>query len=158
RVESISMEPTLIEDDFVLVYRLAYSLGEPERGDVVVFQYPPETNQVPYIKRIIGLPGDTIKVEAGQVFINGQPLEEPYLKVPTNRGGEWVVPLGSIFVMGDNRNNSSDSRVFGPVPIEDVMGKALVVYFPPEHWQMMTGAFDDAGAEDPGAAATASTP
>ena len=134
RVESVSMQPTLFAGDFVIVNKLAYRLGEPSRGDVIVFRSPPAPEQEPYIKRIIGLPGDQVHISGGKVTINGAPLAEPYLKVATNQGGEWVVPPESLFVMGDNRNSSSDSRAWGMVPFENVIGKALVVYWPPGKW------------------------
>jgi signal peptidase I len=134
RVESISMNPTLIAGDMVIVNRLAYHLGSPKRGDVIVFKYPPNPNEIPYIKRVIGLPGDQVHIADGKVYINNQPLQEPYLKVSTNRGGDWNVPPDSLFVMGDNRNNSSDSRSWGMVPFANVLGKAEVIYWPPPHW------------------------
>lgn len=137
RVESISMQPTLYAGNFVLVNKLAFNFVEPERGDVIVFKYPPDPTQVPYIKRIIGLPGDTIHIEGGKVFINGQELIEPYLVEPTNRGGDWVVPENNLFVMGDNRNSSSDSRTWGTVPMENVIGRAEIVYWPPEKWGLL---------------------
>ena len=129
RVESISMLPTLHPGDFVVVNRIAYLLGEPDRGDVVVFRLPRDPSQR-YIKRAIGLPGEQIDIRGGNVFINGEQLFEPYLEVSTTRGGSWQVPEGSIFVMGDNRNNSSDSRIWGVVPMENVVGKAFFVYWP----------------------------
>jgi signal peptidase I len=137
RVESISMQPTLYAGNFVLVNKVAYKLGEPTRGDIIVFRYPPDPEQTPYIKRVIGLAGDEVKVEGGKVFVNGQELIEPYLIAPTNRGGTWSVPENHLFVMGDNRNNSSDSRSWGTVPMENVIGKAEVVYWPPEKWGLL---------------------
>ena len=137
RVESISMQPTLYAGDFVLVNKLAYQLGEPHRGDIIVFRYPPDPTQVPYIKRVIGLPGDDVHIANGQVYINGNLLAEPYLTVRTNHGGDWKVPANSLFVMGDNRNNSSDSRSWGFVPLGNVIGKAEVIYWPPEKWDML---------------------
>lgn len=137
RVESISMQPNLIAGDFVIVNKLAYKLGSPRRGDIIVFRYPPDPTQTPYIKRVIGLPGDRIHIENGQVFINDAFLTEPYLRVPTSRGGDWTVSENSLFVMGDNRNNSSDSRSWGMVPMENVIGKGLVIYWPPDHWGLL---------------------
>jgi signal peptidase I len=130
RVESISMQPNLYAGDMVLVNRLAYKFGQPQRGDIIVFKYPPEPTQTPYIKRIIGLPGDQIKIAGGQVEVNSQVLIETYISVPTTRGGEWTVPENSLFVMGDNRNNSSDSRAWGMVPYANIIGKALFIYWP----------------------------
>lgn len=147
RVESVSMQPTLYAGDFVIVNKLAYRLGEPKRGDVIVFRYPPAPEQEPYIKRIMGLPGDRVNISGGKVTINGQLLEEPYLNVTTNQGGEWLVPPDSLFVMGDNRNSSSDSRAWGMVPFENVIGKALVVYWPPGKWGLLS--FPSAAAAGP---------
>ncbi len=137
KVESVSMQPTLYEGDFVFVNRMAYRLGQPQRGDIIVFRYPPDPTQIPYIKRVIGLPGDQITISKGQVLLNGVPLTEPYIAAPPARGGSWVVPSNSLFVMGDNRNNSSDSRSWGFVPFENVIGKAEVVYMPVQHWAML---------------------
>lgn len=135
RVESISMQPTLYPGDYVIVNKLAYRFkGTPNRGDVIVFRYPPNPEAIPYIKRVIGLPGDQIHIGDGKVYVNGQAVVEPYLVVTTNRGGDWTVPAGQIFVMGDNRNNSSDSRSWGFVPLENIIGRAEVIYLPPQHW------------------------
>ena len=87
-----------------------------------------------YIKRIIGLPGDVIEVRNGTVNINGQPLDESYLNVKTNYTGSWEVPADQLFVLGDNRNNSSDSHDWGMVPMDYVVGKAILVYWPPPDW------------------------
>jgi signal peptidase I len=138
RVESISMQPNLIPGDFVIVNKVVYKLGgSPELGDVIVFHYPPNPDQIPYIKRVIGLPGDNIHIAGGKVYINGEVLVEPYIKVPTNRGGDWTVPDNCLFVMGDNRNNSSDSRAWGFVPLENIIGRAEVIYWPPEEWGLL---------------------
>jgi signal peptidase I len=138
RVESISMQSTLYPGDYVIVNKLAYRFkGSPERGDVIVFRYPPNPDAIPYIKRVIGLPGDQIHILDGQVFINGQLMFEPYLTVITSRGGDWTVPAGELFVMGDNRNNSSDSRTWGFVPFENIIGRAELIYLPPQHWAFL---------------------
>ncbi len=129
RVESISMEPTLIPGEFLIVNKLAYRFGEMQRGDVVVFYYPRDPSQR-YIKRIIGLPGDEVTVSGGRVFINGEPLNEPYLNAPPTYMGTWQVPPDGIFVLGDNRNRSADSHVWGMVPLDYVIGKAIFVYWP----------------------------
>lgn len=147
RVESISMQPTLYAGNFVLVNKLAYQLGKPSRGDIIVFRYPPDPTQVPYIKRVIGLPGDRVTITGGKVYINGAQLIEPYLITTTNRGGEWTVPPNNLFVMGDNRNNSSDSRSWGFVPLQNVIGKAEVVYWPPQKWGLLS--FPTAVAANP---------
>jgi signal peptidase I len=137
KVESVSMQPTLYEGDFVFVNKLAYRLGKPQRGDIIVFRYPPDPTQIPYIKRVIGLPGDQIVISNGEVNINGQRLTEPYIAAPPARGGNWTVPPDSLFVMGDNRNNSSDSRSWGFVPYDNIIGKAEVIYLPTRHWAVL---------------------
>ena len=137
RVESISMQPTLFEGNFVLVNRLAYQIGEPQRGDVIIFRFPLNPDREPYIKRVIGLPGDTVRIEDGSVTINDVQQHETYIKADPAYSGEWIVPAGNLFVLGDNRNNSSDSHSWGFVPLGNVVGKALVVYWPPENWQML---------------------
>jgi signal peptidase I len=137
RVQSISMQPTLYERDFVLVNRLAYKLGDLGRRDVVIFQPPIEAEKEPYIKRVIGLPGDTVRVADGIVYINDLPLQEAYEAAPPNYQGTWTVPEGMVFVLGDNRNNSSDSHIWGMVPIDNIIGKAVVVYWPYAHWKTL---------------------
>ena len=87
---------------------------------------------------MVGLPGDRIQISDGKVFVNDEILSEPYISVRTKSGGDWVVPEDSLFVMGDNRNNSSDSRVWGMVPFENLVGKAFVVYWPPDDWRVLT--------------------
>jgi len=147
RIESISMQPTLYEGDFVMVNKLAYKIGSPERGDVIIFHYPPDPDREPYIKRVIGLPGDRLQVQNGSVYINGEPVQEPYISAPPAYTGEWTIPEGTVFVLGDNRNHSSDSHNWGTVPIENVIGKALVVYLPVAHWQILDS--DTAAAAGP---------
>lgn len=133
RVDGFSMEPTLKSGEFVIVNKLAYKLGNPTLGDVIVFHYPRDPDQE-YIKRVIGVPGDRIQISNGQVTINDVPIEEPYIAAAPNYQSEWTVPEESLFVLGDNRNNSSDSHNWGPVPMENVIGKAFFVYWPPEKW------------------------
>jgi signal peptidase I len=137
RVESISMQPTLYEGDFVIVNKLAYKLGAPSRGDVIIFHAPPDPNGEPYIKRVIGLPGDTVEVKGGEVYVNDVPLREPYIKAAPNYHNTYHVPSDALFVLGDNRNNSSDSHSWGSVPIQNVIGKAELVYLPFNHWQVL---------------------
>jgi len=149
RVESISMQPTLYEGDMVIVNKLAYRWGEPKRGDIIIFEYPPDPKQEPYIKRVIGLPGERVRIADGKVYVNDVLQTEPYLKVTTMRGGEWTVPEGALFVLGDNRNNSSDSRAWGMVPLENVIGKALVIYWPPRDWAVLNMPSAAAAAEAP---------
>lgn len=136
RVDGASMEPTLVSGEYVIVSRLSYRLGSPQRGDIIVFHFPRDPNEE-YIKRIIGLPGDVVAVKDGSVYVNGQQLDETYLKVKTNYIGTWEVPAGQLFVLGDNRNNSSDSHDWGTVPMDYVVGKALLVYWPPPSWGLI---------------------
>jgi len=137
RVENISMKPTLEPGELLLVNKLAYRLGEPQTGDVIVFHYPGNPAE-DYIKRLIGLPGDEIKVEGGLVYVNGQPLQEPYISAPPSYRGVWEVPENSFFVLGDNRNQSSDSHSWGFVPKENIVGKALIVYWPIDQIKTLT--------------------
>ncbi len=125
RVENISMEPTLMPGEFLLVNRLAYRMGQIQRGDVVIFHYPLNPKE-DFIKRAIGLPGDTVRVENGNVFVNDIKLEEPYIAAPPDYSGSWSVPEKTIFVLGDNRNRSLDSHAWGFVPFDLILGKALV--------------------------------
>lgn len=137
RVESISMLPTLRADDFILVNKLAYHGGTPQRGDIVVFRAPPDPSQ-DYVKRVIGLPGDVISVRNGMVYVNNEPLKEPYIAAEPAYTGTWVVPPGELFVLGDNRNQSSDSHSWGFVPMQSLVGRALVVYWPPNQAKLLT--------------------
>jgi signal peptidase I len=139
RVDGFSMEPTLQSGEFVIVNKLAYKLGQPAIGDVVVFHFPRNPDQE-YIKRIIGLPGDQVAVKEGQVFVNGGPLQEPYIKAPPSYESEWRVSENELFVLGDNRNNSSDSHNWGGVPMDNVVGKAVLIYWPPAEWGLLTPA------------------
>jgi len=129
RVESISMEPNLYEGEFVVVNRLAYRWGSPQRGDIIVFHFP-NNPQKRYIKRIIGVEGDVVSVTDGQVFVNDLPLYEPYLASAPSYVGEWVVGPGELFVLGDNRNNSNDSKNWGTLKMDAVVGKAIFIYWP----------------------------
>jgi signal peptidase I len=127
RVENISMQPTLQPGEFIVVNKLAYKFSDFQRGDVVVFHFNPQED---YIKRIIGIPGDTVEVSDGVVKVNGVSLEEPYISAPPVYSGSWQVPEGMVFVLGDNRNQSSDSHRWGFVARDSIVGKALVVYWP----------------------------
>lgn len=130
RVEGYSMEPTLYGHQRLVIEKVSYHLHPPRRGDIVVIHVPNYGREM-LIKRVIALPGETIQVSNGQVFIDGQPLQEPYLRTVTR--GDYpatTVPEGAVFVMGDNRNNSNDSRSFGPITFADIVGKAWVRYWP----------------------------
>lgn len=137
RVYNISMQPTLFEGNLLVVNKLAYKLGEPKRGDIIVFHYQGSVTE-DYIKRVIGLPGDTITVGSGVVKVNGQALTEPYIAELPGYTGSWTVPVGELFVLGDNRNHSSDSHDWGFVQQEWVVGKALVVYWPLDRIRVLT--------------------
>jgi signal peptidase I len=139
RVDGSSMEPSLQSGEFVIVNRLAYKIGNPNYGDVVVFHFPGDPGQE-YIKRVIGLSGDSVMVSDGTVFINEKPTEEPYIAANPRYQGNWEVPAGHLFVLGDNRNNSSDSHNWGAVPLENVIGEALFIYWPPPDWGKITTA------------------
>jgi signal peptidase I len=148
RVENISMEPTLQEGQFILVNKMAYRLGDFQRGDIVIFHYPkgPEED---YIKRVIGLPGDTLRIQDGRVEVNGQVLDEPYIAAPPSYNNAWTIPEGQIFVLGDNRNRSSDSHSWGFVPVELVVGKALVIYWPLDDLKILNQAPGVSAANTP---------
>ena len=136
RVDGLSMLPTLKDGEFVLVNRLAYRIGEPARGDIVVFRST--TNfDLDLIKRIIGVPGDDVRVADGRVIVNGLALSEPYINAEPRYSGEWSVPQGYLFVLGDNRNDSSDSHAWGLLPLQNVIGKAILIYWPPPDWAMI---------------------
>jgi signal peptidase I len=134
-IPSGSMEPTLQINDRLLIDKISYDFTAPQRGDVVVFN-PTRTLREQnfhdaFIKRIIGLPGETVKVSKGQVWINGSPLKEKYIEAPPNyRWGPVVVPANSYLVLGDNRNNSYDSHYWGFVPRNDIVGKAIFRFYP----------------------------
>lgn len=136
RVDGFSMRPTLQDGEYILINKLAYKLGEPMRGDIVVFVFPvnPEED---LIKRIIGLPGDTITVQDGVLSINGVVVNEPYINAPPAYSDTWQVSEGNLFVLGDNRNDSRDSHQWGLLPIENVIGRAVLIYWPPEEWQII---------------------
>jgi len=136
RVDGSSMLPTLHNGEFVLVNRLAYRFDAPQRGDIVVFHYPPDPQQ-DLIKRVIGLPGDTVHVQGGTVWVNDEPLDEPYIAQPPLYSGTWVVPPGNLFVLGDNRNDSSDSHSWGMLPFENIVGKAVLIYWPFQNLQLI---------------------
>lgn len=161
KIEGHSMDPTLHHGQYILVNKLVYfhfdlnaplrllpgkqdlpkniiyPFHMPQRGDIVVFHAPAE--QRDYIKRVIGLPGEHVVIRDGNVFVDGEQLDEPYLLSPTTCEGlrptcDIVVPEGSLYVLGDNRPNSSDSRSWETLPLENVVGQAWISYWPQEHW------------------------
>lgn len=136
RVDGSSMEPTLHTGEFVIVNKLSYKLSEPMIGDVIVFHFPRDPEQE-YIKRVIGLPGDRVEIRNGDVYVNDRPIEEDYIAADPAYDIVSEVPQDSLFVLGDNRNNSSDSHNWGPVPLDFVVGKAVLVYWPPTEWGLI---------------------
>ncbi len=142
RIEGSSMEPNFHDGQFLLVNKLAYRLGQPQRGDVIVFHFPLNVSQN-FIKRVIGVPGDTVQVRAGAVYVNGTRLDERDCTQPLERGCiiEANYPAGPVtlgpdeyYVLGDNRPESSDSHVWGTVPAQNIIGKTWVTYWPPDEW------------------------
>jgi signal peptidase I len=134
-IPSESMLPTLEVGDRLIVEKVTYRLHAPERGDIVVFDPPPRSGfdrGNAFIKRIVGLPGETIAVREGKVTINGQVLDEQYvMEPPTYEMDPLTIPAGNVFVMGDNRNNSADSHVWGALPISNIIGRSAVRFWPP---------------------------
>ncbi len=145
-VEGLSMFPTFKDGDYLVIDELSYRLAEPARGDVVVFRYP-NNPSIFYIKRVIGLPGETVRIERGQVSITRTDgttltLDEPYVVAEdATYSGVSTLGTGQYFVMGDNRPKSSDSRVWGPLPKEDLMGKAFARVLPANTASLAPGAF-----------------
>lgn len=139
RIESHSMQPNFYEGEFILVNKLAFKLGEPERGEVIVFHNPNNVEE-DYIKRVIGLPGDTVEIHEQTVLVNGEVFTEPYpindFRPGENFGPE-TVPPNQLFVMGDNRGNSSDSRRIGTIPEELVVGQAWLRVWPINRWGLI---------------------
>ncbi len=136
QVHGESMEPSLYDGQYLIASKIAYWLHPPERGDVVVLN-PPSQSEVPYIKRLIGLPSDVVEVRDQRVWVNGIALNEPYINASPNYTGNWVVEEDMYFVLGDNRNNSSDSHAWGLLPRDHILGKAIFCYWPPERWGVM---------------------
>lgn len=129
RVHGLSMEPSLHSEQRLVVEKISYRLHGPRRGDIVVFGVPQSDELL--IKRVVGLPGEKVEIHDGMVYINGEPLQEPYLDQETRgRFGPITVPPLHVFVLGDNRSFSNDSRAFGAVPIADVVGRAWFSYWP----------------------------
>jgi len=136
RVDGFSMRPTLEDGEFVLVNKLSYRFNQVQRGDIIVFHYPVNPDEE-LIKRVIGLPGDHVTVQDQHVSVNGQVLSEPYIAAAPLYSGEWTIADGQLFVLGDNRNDSSDSHSWGLLPFENVVGKAILIYWPPPLWEVI---------------------
>ncbi len=134
QVHGQSMEPSLRDGQYLLASKVTYWLHPPERGDIVVLDPPGEKSDVPYIKRLIGLPGDIIEVRDQRVWVNGVPLTEPYINSQPTYIDEWQLKENEYLVLGDNRNHSSDSHAWGLLPRDHILAKAVFSYWPPEHW------------------------
>lgn len=143
RVVGTSMVNNLHDGQYLIIDKLSYSwlitdilgMGGPQRGDVIVFE-PPNRPGEDYVKRIIGLPGEKVEIRAGQVFINGERLDEPFQPTPGSytMSNPVIVPEGQVFVLGDNRNNSNDSHNWGTLPLGNIVGRAWLSYWPPDEW------------------------
>lgn len=129
RVKGESMMPNLKDGELILTEKVSYRFYEPKRGDIIVFKAP-GTNDVDYIKRIIGLPGDQIIISDGTIYVNGRKLKEKYETQSTNSSVDLKIPSSEYFVLGDNRAASSDSRTFGPIKRSVIEGRAWIVYWP----------------------------
>lgn len=134
RVVGTSMEPNLHDSQYLIVDKISYRLGEPQQGDVIVFE-PPNRPGEDYVKRVIGVSGDMVEIRKGQVFINNEPIDEPYVVYPGSYSmGPRRVGVYELFVLGDNRNSSSDSHNWGMLESDKVVGKAWISYWPPDYW------------------------
>ena len=132
-IKSVSMLPNLHEGEYVVVDKVSYLLGSPQRGDIVVFALAGEPEDL--IKRVIGLPSETIEINNGSVYVDGRPLAEPYARpAPGATAAARRLSADEYFVMGDNRANSRDSRNFGPIQRASIVGRAWLIYWPPADW------------------------
>jgi signal peptidase I len=132
RIEGSSMAPLLSDQERIFINEFIYHFEPIARGDVIVFWYPLDRSKS-FIKRVVGLPGDTVEIRGGRLFINGRRVKEPYVPasfLDSSNFGPIRVPPGEYFVLGDHRDSSNDSRVFGPVPRDDIYGKAVFAYWP----------------------------
>lgn len=145
RIDGSSMNPTLENSQYLLINNFSYYLNKPDHGDIIVFQHP--NSDLNLIKRVIGVPGDHVEVREVTQVIDGEEvrqravivnevvLNEPYIQALPNYTGDWIVPEDEFFVLGDNRNSSSDSHSWGFLPEENIIGKAMVVYWPVADWE-----------------------
>lgn len=163
-IPSPSMEPTLMEGDRVLVDRISLHFRTPNRGEVIVFRFNPNDSanwtqggnpisrsldllaevlnithqgELPFIKRVVGVAGDTVEMRDGQLYVNGEIDTHDYQYIKDTSNGKWNVPEGTVMVMGDNRSNSNDSRRWGFVPYKAIMGKAIAIWWPPSRWSSL---------------------
>ena len=132
-VKGQSMEPNLHGKQRLIVDLVSYRFRSPQRGEIIVFGVPESVSEIPLIKRIVGIPGDTVETRQGAAYLNNQRLDEPYLAEMTlGRMTPRLVPEGHVFVLGDNRNHANDSRYFGMVPYDHIIGRAWISYWPIE--------------------------
>ncbi len=153
-VLSISMQPNLIEGQRLLISRVSYMFGKPQRGEIIVFEpngYTPDEDRL--IKRLIGLPGETIEFRHQSVYINGKELSEPYVNEPCEKANcpdkHWSLGADEYFFMGDNRNHSRDSRAFGAIKRKQIVGRAIVRWWPPAKWGILSYNYGETGASSP---------
>ena len=133
QVSGLSMAPHIASGEFVLINTVAYRMHAPQSGDIIAFNHDDPTPEV-FIKRVVGLPGDTVRIDRGTVYVNGAPLSEPYVHYPDDRSFPQVtVPPNSLYVLGDNRADSDDSRFWGFVNESQVLGKAMAGIWPLGH-------------------------
>lgn len=137
-VHQESMRPTLIDGDRILISRLTYHFRSPRAGDVVVLRSPISSRE-DLVKRVVAVGGDTVAIHDGALYVNGVRKTEPYILDQYIRGEypSTKIAKGQVFVLGDNRNNSADSRYFGPVSTKMIIGKAFAIYWPPTHWKIL---------------------
>ena len=131
-VDGESMDPTFATGEFGALDKISYDFSDPERGDIVVLNYPGDPEHKRYVKRVVGMPGDRVEVKSGTVYLNGKKLTENYLPqgLYTDKDGSWKLSSDEYFTMGDNRPNSNDSRYFGPVEKRFLVGKVVWILFP----------------------------
>jgi len=140
KVEGTSMAPLLSDQERIFINKFVYRFEPIERGDVVVFWYPLDRSKS-FIKRVVGLPGDTVEIRSGHLYVGGRELMEPYVPANYLDGASYpplTLPADSFFVMGDHRDSSNDSRVFGPVARQFICGKAVFAYWPVDHFGSLT--------------------
>ena len=138
-----SMEPNFETGQRLIVDKVTYRFGDVKRGDVVILR-PPSNSSVDYIKRVIALPGETVEIKDGLVYIDGKTLSEPYILDPPRYAMKSVdVPQGYCFVLGDNRNSSNDSHIWGPLPLDNIGGKVWISIWPPDDWGITPNYFQD---------------
>lgn len=136
QVRGSSMEPTLHDGQYLVISKLSYWIHPPERGDIIVFE-PPNNPVDDYIKRVVGLPGEQVEIRDAGIWVDGVLLEEPYITTTGRYSGMWSLGDEEYFVLGDNRNNSSDSHAWGVLPEGNIVGKAWLCYWPPEEWGLV---------------------